>query len=176
MRDAGLRTRECTRAMYLDRRPFGLRFQIRIPSDLAHRFGSSPIRVPLGSMPLPDARRIARIMAGCAELRFSAARNDAFMSNDDPRDELIRELEGMLIESLADAEAIADGAERRRLADLEAQELRLLTDRRQEQQKTTAFLSEASERIQAIHLAVKSAPRNAGGWPLLRSRCRACPT
>lgn len=101
-------------------------------------------------------------MAGCAELRFSAARNDGSMSSDDPRDDLIRELEGMLIQSMADAEAIADAAEQRRRADLEAQELRLLTDRHQEQRKTAAFLSEASKRIRTIHEAVKSTPRDAG--------------
>lgn len=84
------------------------------------------------------------------------------MSNDDPRDELIRELEGMLIQALADAEEIADTADARRLAELEALEIRLLTDRLQEQQKVGAFLSEAKERMRKIDLALKTAPRNAG--------------
>lgn len=146
--------------MYLDRRPFGLRFQMRVPADLAEWFGTSPLRVSLGPMPMPAARRIARVLAGCAELRFSAARNGD-MSNGDPRDALIRELESMLIQSMADAEAAADDAEHRRRTDLEALELRLLTDRHQEQRKAAAFLSEASERIRTIHEAVKAAPRGA---------------
>lgn len=153
--------------MYLDRRPFGVRFQMRVPADLAAWFGTSPLRVSLGPMPMPAARRIARVLAGCAELRFSAARNgDMSNGSGDPRDALIRELEGMLIQSMADAEAAADDAERRRLADLDAQEIRLLTDRHQEQQRTAAFVSEASDRIRTIHEAMKAAPRDAGAGRL----------
>ncbi|MFG1433203.1 DUF6538 domain-containing protein [Xanthobacter sp. V2C-8] len=91
--------------MYLDRRPFGIRFQMRVPADLAGWFGTSPLRVSLGPMPMPAARRIARVLAGYAELRFSAARNgDMSNGSGDPRDDLLRELEEMLLQSLADAE------------------------------------------------------------------------
>ncbi len=88
------------------------------------------------------------------------------MGKDDPRDELIRTLEEMLIQSIADAEAIAESAERRRLADLKALELRLLTDRYQEQKRTAAFVSDASERILAIRDTVKEASRAAGSQRL----------
>ena len=64
----------------------------------------------------------------------------------------------MLIQALADAEDVADTAVARRFTELEALEIRLLTDRLQEQQKVGAFLSQAKERMRKIHLALKTAP------------------
>ncbi|WP_404944096.1 DUF6538 domain-containing protein [Rhizobium ruizarguesonis] len=50
--------------MYLWRRPSGFTFQQRVPVNLREKFGESPIRLNLGPLPVEEAKRRARILAG----------------------------------------------------------------------------------------------------------------
>ena len=56
--------------MYLTRRENGFRFQRRIPKSLEPILGKSPIRIPLGNLPVRDASRIARLLASNSDLLF----------------------------------------------------------------------------------------------------------
>lgn len=51
-------------AMYLWRRSCGFTFQQRVPARYQERIGASPIRVKLGPLPVEEARRRGRILAG----------------------------------------------------------------------------------------------------------------
>lgn len=53
---------------HLWRRPSGYVFQIHVPQRLVARLGATPFRVRLGQLPVPEARRRARILAGRATI------------------------------------------------------------------------------------------------------------
>jgi hypothetical protein len=60
---------------HLVRRGQAFVFQKRIPSDLDPSLRTAPIRVPLGVVPIREARRRASILAAAAEFGFDALRN-----------------------------------------------------------------------------------------------------
>jgi hypothetical protein len=55
-------------ASYLTRRGNSLAFQIRFPRDVDPDSSLAPIRVTLGPLPLREARRKVKRLAGLAEL------------------------------------------------------------------------------------------------------------
>jgi integrase len=61
-------------ASYLTRRGNSLAFQIRVPRDLDPDSSLAPIRVTLGALPIREARRQAKSLAGLAEIAFGRLR------------------------------------------------------------------------------------------------------
>lgn len=82
--------------MNLTRRGPRFTFQKRVPSDLAERFGASPIRLPLPPCGAREAQRLAALLGGQLEVRFMEARLACGPEDEDPRDAVIRELMEML--------------------------------------------------------------------------------
>lgn len=82
--------------MNLTRRGPRFTFQKRVPSDLAERFGASPIRLPLPPCGAREAQRLAALLGGQLEVRFMEARLAGGPEDEDPRDAVIRGLMEML--------------------------------------------------------------------------------
>lgn len=121
--------------MHLTHRSSGWRFQIRVPRDLEHIFGSTPLRLNLGPISRRSAARVARLLAGHAESVFFATRRRTVKMSSAARDDLVEELQSMLLNAFDMSEAAIATAERRRILEVKTVTLNLLTDRLKEQQE-----------------------------------------
>lgn len=138
--------------MYLTRRENGFRFQRRIPQNLEHILGRTPIRIQLGNLPARKASRIARLLASHSDLLFQEIirmGSSLMPQNIDPRDVLIAQLQKelaetaeIMLQALDAADAVNRQQELVHISELEKQELEL---------------SKASfERETSVHLQLKN--------------------
>lgn len=141
--------------MHITPRRSGWRFQIRVPRDLEDVFGGSPIRLNLGPVGKRDAVRTARLLAGHAESVFVACRKGARMT----KDELIEELQEMLVGAMDAADSIVRAAERRRIAEVKAVTLNLLTEHHREQHEMGRRLHSLRGSIHSLQETIYQLPK-----------------
>ena len=144
--------------MHLTARPSGWRFQIRIPRSLEPTFGTVPVRLNLGPLPKRPALRVARLLAGHAERIFRAVETGNAMT-DMSRDELVEQLQEMLVNVLATAEATIDNLHRQREAEVKTVTLRLQTERYRDQLEMRDRLKSLGGHIEGIAKTVESLPK-----------------
>ncbi|KQZ50472.1 hypothetical protein ASD54_09565 [Rhizobium sp. Root149] len=145
--------------MYLTHRKNGFRFQIAVPVDLHLRLGRTPIRVPLGLIPVSAARRIARLLSGHAERLFIELRSISQQNmTTDPRDIIIAELTAhidTLIEGFREYKESVY-----RLRKFEVEEARLATENvyLAEMGKMSDHLTYIADGMQTLEGKVRSLP------------------
>lgn len=141
--------------MHITPRQSGWRFQIRVPRDLEGVLGLSPIRLNLGPIGKREAARAARLLAGHAESVFVACRRGAGMT----KDELIEELQEMLIAAMDMAESVSEAAERRRVAEMKAVTLNLMTEQHHEQLEMGRRLQSLGGGIETLQHTIARLPK-----------------
>lgn len=134
--------------MYLQQRGPSWCFQIRVPSDLVHVLGVSPIRVTLGRVSAQTARRHARRLCGRVEERFETMRQDDETQHHDHRDAIIAELRELVAQK-----------DKLREKQLHLLELRLLSERLAEQEELGGRLREARTQLAALEETVAALPK-----------------
>jgi integrase len=144
--------------MHLTARPSGWRFQIRIPRALEPCFGAVPVRLNLGPLPKRPALRVARLLAGHAERLFRSVEMGERMT-DMSRNDLVEELQDLLVQVLADAEATIDGLKQRQELEVKTATLRLQTEHHREQAAMQNRLQALGSHIDGIAQKVQGLPK-----------------
>lgn len=144
--------------MHVSQRKSGWRFQLRVPTDLEGIFGASPIRLNLGVIPKRQALRIARLLAGHAESVFMGSRTRGHMS-EQAREDLIEELQELLLDALDTAESAIAAAEERRVREVKAVALRMMTERVREQQEVRTRIRDLRGGVDRLHETVSRLPK-----------------
>lgn len=140
-------------ASYLTKHGSGLRFQMRVPRDLIPAFGSSPILLSLGRISASSARRVARILSGCVESRFTIVRVRGRAMADE-RDQLIRELEEMVLFSFDHMKEL----KRLHETEMEKAEYEHLRERIRAEDEKKALVTKATSSLQEVEKFIANLP------------------
>lgn len=138
-------------------------FQIRIPADLADRFGHTPVRVALGPLGAREARRRARALGGHAEVAFAVARMSGRGSRKAQDKELNADDREELLDRLTKAAAVLAGAydnHEAALAELEA----ALSRRETVLSNRELALQRYEQEVREAHRALSENPGDSIRW------------
>lgn len=144
--------------MHLTARSSGWRFQIRIPRSLEPCFGSVPVRLNLGTLPKRPALRVARLLAGHTERLFRAVEMGTALT-DISRDELVEQLQEMLVNTLAYAEAGMANLRKQRDLAVKTVTLRLQTERYRDQMEMRDKLNLLGGAIDSLAKTTENLPK-----------------